>query len=96
MFCRLTDKRQNKIPLIFAHTQFALIFSKMNATQTLVKLTPANASQYIGHQIQFKTRKTTITKTILRVSETGKTIYIDHPDLNNCLEIVSRNVSVIL
>lgn len=68
----------------------------MNAATTLVKLTPDNASQYIGHQIQFKTRKTTITKTILRVSETGKTIYIDHPDLNNCLEIVSRNVSVIL
>jgi len=64
-------------------------------SQTL-KLVPANASKYIGYQIQFKTRKTTILKTILGVSDTGKTIYIDHPDLNNCIQIVSRNVKVIL
>lgn len=63
--------------------------------QTL-KLTPANAHQYVGYEIQFKTRGTTITKRILGVSDTGMSITIDHPDLKNCLQIVTRNVYVII
>jgi hypothetical protein len=62
----------------------------------LIQLTPENATQYIGFDILFKTRKQKIIKTILGVSDTCKTIYIDNPDLNNNLQIVSRKVYVIL
>lgn len=62
---------------------------------TLVKLTPENASKYIGKSIVFKTRKTRIVKKIISVSETGKTICIDHPDLGNHLQIVTRAVYVL-
>lgn len=59
-----------------------------------VRLTPENANQYVGYAIEFKTRKQTIVKKILGVSSTGKTVAIDHPDLRNNLEIVSRKVYV--
>jgi hypothetical protein len=61
-----------------------------------VRLTPANVSKYIGHEIYFKTHGGIVTKKIISVSDTGKTITIDHPDLKNNLEIVSRNIFVIL
>ena len=61
-----------------------------------IRLTPENAAQYIGCEIIFKTRGKQITKKILAVSSTGKSIQIDHPDLNNSLEIVSRIVHVIV
>jgi hypothetical protein len=67
----------------------------MNTNPSL-KLTPANAHQYIGYEIRFKTRGTTMTKRILGVSDTGMSITIDHPDLKNCLQIVTRNVYVII
>ncbi len=60
-----------------------------------IRLTPENAAQYIGREIVFKTRGNQITKKILGVSNTGKSIKIDHPDLNNSLEIVSRIVHVV-
>jgi len=69
-------------------------YSTMNAN--VIKLTPANAHQYIGHEIQFKTRGHDIVKRIINVSETGLSITIDHPDLKNNLQLVSRNVYVIL
>jgi predicted AAA+ superfamily ATPase len=62
----------------------------------LMKLTPQNAFKYIGKSIIYKTRDQDDIKIINGVSATGKTIYIDNPDLNNCLQIVSRNVYVIL
>jgi len=62
----------------------------------IIKLTPENARQYIGKEIVFKTRNNHIVKRILGVSTTAKTIYIDHPDLRNKLQIVTRDVSVIL
>ena len=61
-----------------------------------IKLTPDNVFQYIGYQIIFKTRNNIIIKRIMGVSTTGKTIQIEHQDLQNKLEIVSRNVYVIL
>jgi len=61
----------------------------------MIRLTPENAHQYVGHEIVFKTRNTRVVKRILGVSNTGKTIEIDHPDLRNNLEIVSRKVYVI-
>ena len=57
----------------------------------LIKLTQDNAHNYIGYDIVFKTRNIIEKKKILKVSNTGKTIIIKHPDLNNQLEIVSRN-----
>lgn len=63
-------------------------------TMNQIRLTPDNAAQYIGSEIIFKTRGKQITKKILGVSSTGKSIQIDHPDLNNSLEIVSRIVFI--
>ena len=57
-----------------------------------IQITPENAKYYIGCDIEFKTRGTKIIKTILGVSKTGKSIQIDHPDLKNNLEIVSRKI----
>ena len=59
----------------------------------LVRLTTDNASSYIGKQIQFTSRGRLHTKTILSVSPT--TVRIDHPDLNNSLDI-SRKIMVII
>jgi hypothetical protein len=64
----------------------------MNTT----RLTPDNATQYIGREIIFKTRNNHILKRILGVSTTGKSIQIEHQDLQNSLEIVKRKVYVIL
>jgi hypothetical protein len=61
-----------------------------------VKLTPENVHTYIDYEIIFKTRGNYIVKKIINVSDTKKSIKIDYPDLQNCLQIVSRNVYVIL
>jgi hypothetical protein len=62
----------------------------------LIQLTPENASQYIGCDILFKSRKQHVVKKILGVSETGKSIQIDHPDLKDNLQLVTRKVYVII
>jgi hypothetical protein len=62
----------------------------------MIKLTPDNVSKYIGREIRFRTRGNYIVKTILGASKTGKTVYIDHPDLQNSIQIVSRKVLVII
>lgn len=59
-------------------------------------LTPENVHQYIGREIIFKTRKGHIVKRIISVCNSGESVTIDHPDLQNRLEIVSRNVYVII
>ena len=61
-----------------------------------IKLTPANASTYIGHEIIFTYFHNHFIKRILRVSDTGETIYIDHPGVKNNLQIVSRKVLLII
>jgi hypothetical protein len=61
-----------------------------------IKLTSNNVIEYIGYEIIFKTRGNHIIKRIISVSNTRKTIQIDHQDLENSLEIVSRNIYVIL
>ena len=62
---------------------------------TLIRLTPENSSGYVGFEIVFNTRGNNILKKINRVSETGKTLYIDHLDLRNNLQIVGRKVYAI-
>ena len=64
-------------------------------TEDLIRLTPENVRMYIGREIMFQTRGDFIFKTLKSVSKTGKTGYIDHPDLQNALQIVSRKVFVI-
>jgi hypothetical protein len=61
----------------------------------LTRLTPENSQEYLGFEIVFNTRGNNILKKINRVSQTGKTLYIDHPDLRNNLEIVGRKVYAI-
>jgi len=63
--------------------------------ENLIRLTPENVRLYIGREIMFRTRGDFIFKKIKSVSKTGKTIYIDHPDLQNSLQIVSRKVYII-
>ena len=60
----------------------------------LVKLTRDNISEYIGYEIIFKTRGKTVVKKILGITNTS--VKIDHPDLHNHLQIVSRKVHVII
>lgn len=55
-----------------------------------IRITPANASQYIGREILFKSRSVWHIRTIHGVSPSGKTVYIDHDDLRNNLAIESR------
>jgi hypothetical protein len=59
----------------------------------LIKLTKENASKYIGYDIIFKSRKNKIIKKIINISQ--NTIKIDHPDLNNSLDI-NRRIFVII
>jgi len=59
----------------------------------LIRLTPQNAPHYIGCEILFKTRGVHLVKKILGCSNTS--VKIDHPDLHNQLQIVSRKVFVI-
>lgn len=60
----------------------------------LIKLSPENAHQYIGCEILFKTRGAHIIKNIISVSNTS--VKIDCQDLNNSLQILSRNVYVLI
>jgi hypothetical protein len=58
-----------------------------------IKITPDNVDKYIGYLVVFKNREgKENTTTILGVSQNKKTIYVDFPDLQNNLQIVSRNV----
>ena len=48
---------------------------------SLVRLTPNNVNNYLGFNIVFKYRRKNIIKRLNRISETSRTLYIDHPDL---------------
>jgi hypothetical protein len=61
-----------------------------------IRLTPFNVQQFIGYDIVFKHAGNYIVKRIARVSNGRKTIKIDYPPLQNNLEIVTRNVRVIV
>ena len=60
----------------------------------LVRLIPQNAYNYIGYEILFKTRGNYIVKKIFGINNTS--VKIDHHDLHNQLQIVSRKVFVIV
>jgi hypothetical protein len=63
--------------------------------EDLIRLTPENVRMYIGREIIFRTRGDFIFKKIKSVSKTCNAVHIDHPDLHNVLQIVSRKVFVI-
>jgi hypothetical protein len=60
----------------------------------LVRLTQKNLSKYIGYQILFKSRDKHIVKKILGINNTS--VKIDHIDLHNQIQIVSRKVYVLI
>ena len=60
----------------------------------LVRLTKDNCSQYNGYNIIFKTRKNFIIKTILGINKCS--VKIDHPDLKDNVEFISRKVFVLI
>ena len=64
----------------------------------MIKLNLENVHQYLGYKIIFKTKVNGmlmwVEKKILRVNK--KSVKIDHPELNNNIEIEDRNVYVIL
>ena len=64
-------------------------------TNTNTKLTPENASKYIGREILFTYNGATVKRTLLKVSESGKTIHVDHPETRNNLQLVSRRIFVV-
>ena len=61
----------------------------------LERVTIENSKGYVGKEVIFNTRGNNVIKRINRVSDSGKTLYIDHPDLGNNLEIVGRVVYAI-
>jgi hypothetical protein len=61
-----------------------------------IRLTPYNVQQYIGHDIVFIHNNNQIMRRILSVSSGRKTIKIEYPPLQNNLQIVSRNIRVVL
>ena len=62
----------------------------------LIELTTDNVFNYIGYNVLYKTRNNIKLNKINSISESGKTIYIDNEDLNNCLEIIYRKVYVVV
>tara|TARA_B100000963_G_C22582389_1_gene651488 strand:+ start:373 stop:564 length:192 start_codon:yes stop_codon:yes gene_type:complete len=60
----------------------------------LIRLTSENAPKYIGYEILFKTRGNHLVKKIISVNNTS--VKIEHPDLNNQLQIVSRKIYVLI
>ena len=61
----------------------------------LVRLTPENSSRYVGHSILFNSRGKIQFSKILAVSETGKTISIQHQDLGGMLVYKRKMYAVI-
>jgi hypothetical protein len=62
----------------------------------LLELTIENVFNYINYNILYKSRNEIKLSKINRISSSGKTIYIDNEDLNNCLEITSRKIYVVI
>jgi hypothetical protein len=65
-----------------------------------IQITQENSRKYIGYDLLFNhdshNTKRRIIRQILRVSRSGKTIYIDYPALGNKLSVDSGIIKVIL
>ena len=60
----------------------------------LIRLTRDNVTKYIGYEILFKTRGIYLVKKILGINDNS--IRVEHKDLNNQLEFLSRKIFVII
>lgn len=60
-----------------------------------VRVTVGNVGQYIGREIIFKTRGVEIVRRIMGLSRSGKAIVVEHGDLQNRLNIETRNICVL-
>ncbi len=90
MFFKVLNPIINFISIKLSYCFKEIIIYKME----LIRLTPDNSHKYIGHEILFKSRGIHIVKKILGISNTC--VKIDHPDLNNNLQIVSRKIHVLI
>lgn len=61
---------------------------------SFVRLTTENATMYIGYNILFASKNGLFSRKILDVSNTS--IKIDFPDLHNTLQLISRNIFVLV
>ena len=59
-------------------------------------LTSNTAASYVGYTILYTSRGDKKLSKIKSVSDSGKTIYIDNPDLKNALQLVTRKVYLVL
>ena len=66
-----------------------------NPSTLKTRLTPKNVKQYIGYEIIFKSGGKEVKRRIKRASESGKSITVDYPDLQNTLNL-TRKIHVIL
>jgi len=62
----------------------------------LQRLESETAHQYVGYNILYKSRGAIKMSTIIGVSDTGKTINIENPDLNNALQTITRKIYLII
>ena len=58
------------------------------------KLTPENVTDYVGREILFTYKDNIVKRTLLKVSECRKTIYVDHPETNNFLQLGGNRVVI--
>lgn len=62
----------------------------------LQRLESETADQYVRYNILYRSRNVIKMSTIISVSESGKTIYIEDPELNNALQTVTRKIYLII
>jgi len=76
-------------------------FKKLHTNMNLdnpynTKLTPENVTDYVGREILFTYKGSIVKRTLLKVSECRKTIYVDHPETKNFLQLGGRRVVIIV
>ena len=91
-----TSKLQRKIFYELEMNKNEDIITLNPLNQKFIKLTSEKSSNYIGFPILFVSHGELQFKKIKGTSNTGKTINIEYSDLNNSLEIVNRNIFVII
>ena len=63
-----------------------------------IRLTASNVASYLNYTIEFNspTYGGKFKRTILGVSESGESIKVDFPQLNNCLNVSGRKLMVLI
>ena len=63
-----------------------------NNEMKYVKVDQYNSYKFINQLVIFNSRKNLTEAIVKDVTKSGNTLIIDHPDLNNTVQVVSRNV----